>query len=188
MPPTARVTKQMIEDAAFALVREEGHEALSARNVSKRLGCSTQPVLYHFRSIDEVRTAVYQKADAFHTSYLMSTPAAHEDQILAIGLAYVRFAFEEPRLFRFLFQSNQFGGMDVGSLLDDPELAPMIGMLGQAVGCGQPQAREIFLTLFSAVHGIASLLANNAMEYDEAKVARMLTSLFEGVVATWAAR
>ena len=44
MPPKARITRDMILDAAFDLVRAEGHEALNVRTLAKRLGCSTQPI------------------------------------------------------------------------------------------------------------------------------------------------
>ena len=48
MPAKAKVTKEMIVDAAFAIAREAGVERINARTVSERLHCSTQPVMYHF--------------------------------------------------------------------------------------------------------------------------------------------
>lgn len=48
MPPRAKITKEMVVDAAFELVRAEGIERVNARTVSQKLGCSTQPVMYHF--------------------------------------------------------------------------------------------------------------------------------------------
>lgn len=41
----------MIIDAAFEIVRETGAENINARTVSKKLNCSTQPVMYHFATI-----------------------------------------------------------------------------------------------------------------------------------------
>ena len=51
MPARAKVTREMIVDAAFAVARETGSESSSARTVSERLNCSTQPVMYHFATI-----------------------------------------------------------------------------------------------------------------------------------------
>ena len=45
MPAKAKVTKEMIVDAAFAIAREAGVENINARTVSERLHCST-PVSY----------------------------------------------------------------------------------------------------------------------------------------------
>jgi len=64
MPPKARVTREDILNAAFDLIRAEGQEALSVRAVAKRLGCSTQPVLYNFATVEELKDAVYEKAEA----------------------------------------------------------------------------------------------------------------------------
>ena len=51
MPPKVKITKEMIIDAAFEIARSEGAENINARAVSKKLGCSTQPVMYHFKTI-----------------------------------------------------------------------------------------------------------------------------------------
>ena len=108
MPPKAKVTRDMIVDAAFDLVRAEGQGALNARAVARRLGCSTQPVLYAFATMEELKAAVYARADDFHTAYILPKDAAGDAALLALGLNYVRFGHEERHLFRFLFESNQF--------------------------------------------------------------------------------
>lgn len=53
MPPKAKVTKDMIINAAINVVREAGVENINARTVAKKLNCSTQPVMYHFETIEE---------------------------------------------------------------------------------------------------------------------------------------
>lgn len=64
MPAKAKVTKEMRVEAAFAVARETGAENINARTVSERLHCSTQPVMYHFTTIEELKRTVYEKADA----------------------------------------------------------------------------------------------------------------------------
>ena len=71
MPPRAKITKEMVIDAAFAVARETGAETINARTVSKKLNCSTQPVMYHFATIEELKKEAYQKVDWYHTEYLM---------------------------------------------------------------------------------------------------------------------
>ena len=39
MPPKVKVTREQIVQAALALVRESGAQALNARAVANRLGC-----------------------------------------------------------------------------------------------------------------------------------------------------
>ena len=63
MPPRAKITKEMVIDAAFEVAREQGVENINARTVAKKLSCSTQPIMYHFETIEKLKKAVYTKAD-----------------------------------------------------------------------------------------------------------------------------
>ena len=50
--------------------------------------------------------------------------------MLGIGLNYIRFAMEEPHLFRFLFQSDFFDGTMLLELIDAEELTPVLSTMG----------------------------------------------------------
>lgn len=183
MPPKVKITKKMIEDAAFEVIRSKGHENLNARTISEYLGCSTQPVLYSFKTVDEIREATYELADRYHTEYIMPKET-DENPMLALGLNYVRFGHEEKNLFRFLFQTDKFGGKDMDEVLGNPELAGILTVMASGLGVDTEQAREIFLTFFCVAHGLASLLANNSMKYDEAQCKKMMENVFFGMVAS----
>lgn len=183
MPPKVKVTKQMILDASLEVIRKDGHESLSARTIAEYLKCSTQPVLYNFKTVDEIREAVYQIADDYHSAYIMPKES-DENPMLTMGLNYVRFGQEEKNLFRFLFQTNKFGGMDMEALFGNPALTDIILVMAKGIDCSEDEAREMFLTFFVIVHGLASLLANNAMEYNEEQSKKMLENVFSGMLAS----
>lgn len=182
MPPKARITEEMIITAAFEIARTEGAEEINVRSIAKRLGCSTQPVLYCFSTISEVKKATYARADRFHSEYITNIPENTDSPILAIGLNYIRFAAEEKLLFRFLFQSDGFPKNDLAGLTDTEELSPVMSALGQSIGVVGERVREIFLSVFLTAHGYASLLANNSMEYDEKAAAMLLKKAMAGAV------
>ncbi len=182
MPPKIKVTRQMVADASFEVIRASGHENMNARTIAEYLGCSTQPVLYSFKTVDEIRQAAYEIADGYHTSFIMPKET-DENPMLALGLNYVRFGYEEKNLFRFLFQTNKFGGLDTAALFRDPNLSPVMEVMAQGLNCGEDEAREMFLTFFCAAHGLASLLANNSMAYDEEQCRKMLENIFFGMVS-----
>ena len=182
MPPKVKVTKEMVADASFEVIRSKGHENLNARTISEFLGCSTQPVLYSFKTVDEIREAAYEIADGYHTSFIMPKET-DENPMLALGLNYVRFGQEEKNLFRFLFQTDKFGGKDVGALMSDPGLSEILGIMSAGLEMDVEQARDVFLTFFCVAHGMASLLANNSMEYDEGQCQKMLEQVFYGMIA-----
>ena len=183
MPPKVKITQKMVTDASFEVVRARGHENLNARTIAEYLGCSTQPVLYNYKTVDEIREAAYEIADGYHTSFIMPKED-DENPMLALGLNYVRFGHEEKNLFRFLFQTDKFGGMDVASLMGNPELSGIMHVLATGLGCNEEEAREMFLTFFCVAHGLASLLANNSMEYDEEQSKKMLENVFFGMLAS----
>ena len=62
MPPKVKVTKEMVLNAAFEITRAEGIEAVNAKNVAAYLKCSTQPVMYNFATIEELKLAVFDQA------------------------------------------------------------------------------------------------------------------------------
>ena len=182
MPPKARISKEMIIEEAFQIARTEGADRITARRISERLNCSTQPVLYYFATVEEIKAAVYQRADDHHTRWLMNMEHDHGNPMLSIGMNYIRFAVEERNLFRFLFQSNEFSGAGLMELVQSEALEPILQVLQQEAGVTKEEAKEIFTTLFVFVHGYASLFANNEMLYDEKLLAAALTKVFSGAV------
>lgn len=176
MPANPKVTREMIVGAAVQILRKQGWEAISARTVARQLGCSTQPVMYNFASIDALIEAVGNAADEYHTRYLQAPGSG--SPMLALGLNYIRFAHEEPQLFRFLFQSNRFSGADIVSLVTDPANTGLLEMVSNAAGISREEAAGLFRRMFILAHGYASLFANNAMEYNEEICARDLKECF----------
>ena len=69
-----------------------------------------------------------------------------EDVPLGIGLNYIRFAIEEPHLFRFLFQSGFAVEGSLPEMLDSAELTPIRAAMQGALGMSAAQTKQIFLT------------------------------------------
>lgn len=179
--PKAKITKEMVIDAAFEVTRIMGSENVNARTVSEKLGCSTQPVMYHFARIEEMKRAVYEKADRFHTEYLMNiTP--DKGVMLSIGLNYIRFAIREPNLFRFLFQSGFAAENSLPDMINSEELLPVLSAMQGAMETDIEQTKEVFLTIAMFAHGYASIIANNSLEYDEKVAAAHLERAYRGAV------
>ena len=55
MPAVKKVSKDDIIDAAIDVLRDDGFSAINARSVAKKLGCSTQPIYFSFKSMEELR-------------------------------------------------------------------------------------------------------------------------------------
>ena len=176
MPRKPTTTKEAMIEGAFRLIREQGHEALTVRSLAAFLGCSTQPIMYQFPDTETLKALAYQKADAFHTRYILAG-----ENLLEIGIRYIRFAEEEPQLFRFLFQSGRFSGFSLEDLIRAPEAAGLLAAVSSEEELTAEEAAAFFEPLVAAVHGYASLIANNGMKYDPDAIRRVLLMIADGI-------
>ncbi len=99
MPRKISVHEDQILAAALKLVRREGLRALTARAVAQELGCSTQPVYRAFGSMERLREQVVRQAERRMLAYLLER-STDEPPFLQLGLGSLRFARDEPRLYR----------------------------------------------------------------------------------------
>lgn len=174
MPPKTKITKEMILDAAFEITRRDGISNLSARTISKALDCSTQPIMYNYPSVDSVRRDVYRKADEFHMRYIMKPSGCFGQPLLEIAASYVRFAAEEPHLFRLLFQTEKFSVVSVEDLINNEAFKPVLESLAVSLRSDTNRAKEYFFAKYLMIHGLASLVADKAIGYDEKLILNIL--------------
>ena len=139
MPKKPTTTKEEMINGAFRLIREQGHEALTVRNLASFLGCSTQPIMYQFPDTDILKDLVYRKADEFHSEYILAAK-----DLLEMGIRYIRFAKEEPQLFRFLFQSGRFSGLSLEDLITAPETADLLAVVSSEEELTAEEATAFF--------------------------------------------
>lgn len=101
MPPRTRYTPERILDAALALTREQGIDGVTARTLAARLGCSTGPISSHFSSMEHLHEQLLDRIIAL----FVSAASEHRDAepLLAVGLGWLAFAAQEPRLYEALF-------------------------------------------------------------------------------------
>ncbi len=184
MPPKSRISRQMILDAGLQIVREEGIHALNVRAAASRLHCSTQPIMYHFATMKDLKDEIYTIANTMHTDAILKVDFEQDPEpIVTISRNYIRFAVEESHLFRFLFQTDRFAKSSLRTILDHPQLAPVFAAMAEKVGLTAAEARDAFASAFFALHGIASLLANNSLNYDPQYYDRVIAGTFCGSIA-----
>lgn len=61
MPTKIKISKEMILDSAFSIVREYGMEKLSNRELANQLNCSIRPIYYQFANVDELQKSYIKK-------------------------------------------------------------------------------------------------------------------------------
>lgn len=68
--PKQKITKQIILDSAFELMRFSGHEAVNARSVAKSAGCSVQPIYSYYENMTELMQELFAYTQQFLSKYI----------------------------------------------------------------------------------------------------------------------
>ncbi|MBN8217017.1 MAG: TetR/AcrR family transcriptional regulator [Spirochaetes bacterium] len=100
MPPKEMFTLEKVVDAAFSILRKSGWPAVTARAIAKALKSSTMPVYSAMGSMEALEAALKRKALVRLAEY-QARPYT-ENEFLNLGVGQVRFARDEPSLYRFL--------------------------------------------------------------------------------------
>ena len=99
-----QITKEKILQAAYEILEEAGIGAVGIKAIAARLGCSTQPVSWHFGSMTELKKALYSYAGAKLFEELPGQMAGKKaiDAFFASGVYYISAACDHPNVFRFI--------------------------------------------------------------------------------------
>lgn len=179
MPPKVKTTKEDIINAAFDMVRQNGIDAINARNIASYLDCSTQPIFSNFASMDELHFAVLKKADELYNWYIKREIESKKyPPYKSSGMAYIRFAHEEKELFKLLFMRDR---TDEESIEQIQFTDGMDTLLQKNTGLDSDTARLFHFEMWAYVHGIATMLATNFLKLDFELVSRMLSDAYLGM-------
>ena len=102
MPAKKQVPKEKILTAALELLKAQGYEAVNIKQLSAALGCSTQPIYLSFSGMEELRKELTPLTVTEFERYMKNGGSA----VRLYDMRYIRFAKEEPHLFRFLFMRH----------------------------------------------------------------------------------
>ena len=179
MPPKVRIAKEDIVNAAVEIVRRDGAEAINARTLAAVLNCSTQPIFSNFATMDQLRLAVLQKADALCREYRnRELESDRYPAYKASGMAYIRFAKEEKELFKLLYMRDRRGEpIDEDGQID----GEMEAIVHRNTGLDTMEARLFHLEMWAYVHGIATMFATGFLDLDWELVSKMLTDSYQGL-------
>lgn len=179
MPPKIKVTKEDIVAAALDIVRRSGAETVNARTVAAALQCSTQPVFSNFATMEDLRLAVVQKADAVYQSYVtQETASGNYPAYKASGMAYIRFAKEEKELFKLLYMRDRTSAADNWG---DEYFNNTVSFVQSYTGLSEADATLFHLEMWAYVHGIATMFATGFLDLDWELVSQMMTDAYLGL-------
>ena len=171
-PEPPRELREACIDEALAIIERDGVEALSLREVARRLGVSHQAPYKHYPSRDHLLAEVVRRAFAAFADHLDARPREPDAfaDLHAMGRAYLDYASRHPLHYRLIF----------GTPLPDAEAHPEMMTRGRyafalleeaiaALDAARPAAaraaepRLDALHVWSMLHGMASIAQTSAL-------------------------
>lgn len=157
--------REEILDATTDLLLKTGHaKAVSIRAVAHRVGVTPPSIYLHFADKDALLDAVcaryFERLDVVMQQLAADQPTTIE-RLRAQGMAYVRFALDNPELYRIATMGDPMPGSDVDATLNSSAFVHLRDTVQALVDEGiypPGDATVMGLELLTVAHGVAALL------------------------------
>ena len=174
MRPKVKFRKEEIVQAALDVARVKGADGVTARDIAAQLGVSTRPIFTYFNTMDEVKAAVRQAAEGVYQDYTTKGLSA-DIPFLGFGLQYLRFAKEEPELYKLLFLTPPCDE-DSGAVAAMTHTQGLVrDSLRRIYHINAAAADRYFRDMWLVVHSLATLMVTGGCPYSQEEMSHILT-------------
>lgn len=176
MPPKVKFQKEEIVVAALEIVRKKGIEAVTAREVAAELGVSPRPIFTWFTTMEQLKVEVYAMAKQRYRDYI-ETGLKGPVPFLGVGQQYIRFAKEEPELYKLLFLTKPDEA--VGGAMDALHFSQ--GLVRESImriyHMDAETADKYFRNLWLVAFSFATLIVTDDCPYTDAQMRAVFTEM-----------
>lgn len=182
MSSIKKIQKEDIVNATLEIVKESGMDNVQARNIVKKLNCSTQPIFYQFTNMEELKKEVLQKAMEVYRKY-MTVNEKESYPYKQMGQGYIKFAKEEPKLFQLIFMSpNNLTTKNFMSH-DKKVCKDLFKYLEDVTGISSKERIYSFhLRMWTFTHGIATIITTGTCDISDKQISEMLDDEFQALM------
>lgn len=180
------ISKDVILETALKMLIRDGYSAINIKTLAAEIGCSTQPLVWHFENMEGLRYALAQYARDYANK---KNPAATSSKTSAdafeyLGMNYVKMAIKEPNLFKFLYLGESPMGRPfiLKDLSDGVGGEKIISGIAHETGMNTEQATRVVQNTIIYSHGIATMLATGVFKATEKQVMAMIKNVSEAFV------
>lgn len=173
------IKKEDLIKGAVKIIRNEGIEELSARNLARACNCSTQPIFRLFENMEDLKKTVYNDVYEIQNKYL-SNGQVHQVPFIGIGLSYIEFATKEKNLFKFLFMSTNSKNSNILKMAETEEGIKYIEMIEKTTGLSKESSKQIYINTWLIIHGIASMMATTKSKLSISEIETIIYDAFKG--------
>lgn len=176
MPPAVKYQKDEIVRAALNVARAKGIDAVTAREVARELKVSVGPIFTWFESMEQLKAEVSRLARERYTAYIRRGLAG-PIPFLGVGQQYIRFAKDEPELYKLLFLTRPGrvtgGAMEALRLSQDLARESIMRIYRMDAQTADRYFRDLWLVVFS----FATLIVTDGCPYTDEEMSAVLTEV-----------
>lgn len=183
MPPKPKFDRDEIIAAALEIVREQGAEGLTTRNIGQRLGSSARPIFTVFKNMEELTKEVRAAALRMYETYVVDREG-NMSPFKQAGMRMLTFSLNEPKLYQLLFMHENKDAVtfdDVRGLLGKTA-DYCIDVLTDEYGLSPSVANRLFENVWIYTYGIASMCATGMCRFSKEQLSEMLTVEFTAML------
>ena len=179
MAPRNKFSRDEMIEKAVQVVRKQGIGGLTAKSLANELGVSTQPVFTCFHTIEEVRREVVNAAKILYDDYVKEG-LCNDIPFLGFGMHYIRFAKEEPELYRLLFLSTDQSEGNSAFEEMNASLELVTDSMQETYHIDAKTAERYFRDMWLVAHSLATLIVTGSCPYTDQEIGRILTGFSIG--------
>lgn len=182
MSTSIKISKDMILDAAFSIVKESGMEGLSNRELVKKLNCSIRPIYYQFESAEQMQKELYSKIEKYFYKFLMDNMVDDIPKYKQIGINYIKFAKKEKKLFQILFINETNLSPDAFVSKDGEDYKELEKLIRLSTNLNEDDIKSFHTKMWIFSHGIATLVANDTINLTDEQISELLSYEFQALM------
>ncbi|MEG0357793.1 MAG: TetR family transcriptional regulator [Anaerorhabdus sp.] len=173
-----QISKEVILQAALEMLIRDGFASVNIKTLSKEIGCSTQPLVWHFENMDGLRKALAQYALAYANTKMEPKDGNSIEAFKQVGTGFVQIALEEPNLFRFLYLEGYMGSPadNLEMLINDEENIELIKRISKDLEISKKKASRYLQNTIVYTYGIATLIAIGMIKTSQKEVMKLVNN------------
>ena len=186
MAPKFKFTKAEVLTVTIDFIRENGIEALTARELAKKLESSTKVIFSLFSNMKNLEDEAKFVAENIF-SEKVNLALKDDSPFKRLGVEYILFSKNEPKLFQWLFMKK---GIEVGSFKDflpmrDYEYRSVIESIDKEYKISIENAKKFYEHLFIYSHGIATLTVTGIYNFTPSEIIEYMAEVAKSLIVQY---
>jgi len=172
------VTKTILLEAAFEMLKEEGIESVTARKLATKANCSTQPIFRIYTGMEDLYADLYSMAVNYFNEYVNAFPKSTVVPFVNLGQAFIGFAQKNPKIYQFVFLTSNRYGRSLYDLVNGDN-GNVTREIQAATSQGASDPSNLFMKMWIFIQGAATMSLSGDYDLGDEETMLMLKDAYQ---------